>query len=126
MFGRIPRCPNLTTLGIEVDTTTPARECLPGTASLIERLAPPNSIQVIHLTIYFDLRKIPGDCGLDGTLGGFWSWEMRGIGECVTAFPHLRTFILEIHSPNDSVEAIRAWAVEALAIPPERNILEVA
>ncbi|TEB19200.1 hypothetical protein FA13DRAFT_1821163 [Coprinellus micaceus] len=125
VFRRFPHCPNLTTLDIQVDATGLPRDCLQGTASFLESLSPSNAIEALHLGLEFNIRARRS---LTGVWGGIWSAALRRIGNCVTlGFPHLRTVTVEIHTPDpDDIQAIRTWVVEALAIPPETGLLDVA
>ncbi|TEB29908.1 hypothetical protein FA13DRAFT_1734264 [Coprinellus micaceus] len=130
VFRRFPHCPNLTNLDIKVDTSGSSTDCLRGTASFLESLPPSNAIQVLHLGLEFnyDARH-----HLTGGWGDMWSAALRRIGNCVTTgFPRLGTVTVEIPSSigpramRGDVKDIRTWVVEALAIPPERNLLHVA
>jgi hypothetical protein len=124
-FRRFPDCPNLTTLEIEVNMTDLASDCLQGTVSFLERLSPSNAIQALRLGLDLSLHTWRS---ITRVWGGIWSAELRRIGNCVTlGFPHLRTVAVEIHTLDpDDVQAIRTWVVEALAIPPETGLLDVA
>lgn len=125
--------PKLTNLNLEVDSTTPSsigeRRCLTWTASFLCRLPRTTTIENIRLKLTFDLSDVPG--GLDGELGRLSFLGLRAFGSLVNqprGFPHLKAIDVEIHSTNpddDDVESIRTWVLDALAILPERRVLNL-
>lgn len=125
--------PMLRTLVLDVDATTPSfsgeRMCLPWTASMLCSLPRNSNLEVIRLKLTFDLSDVPG--GTDGEAGRLSLHELRAFGNLVNqreSFPQLKTVEVEIHSTNpddDDVDAIKEWVLDALAILPERNVLNL-
>ncbi|TEB29918.1 hypothetical protein FA13DRAFT_1814991 [Coprinellus micaceus] len=130
---RIPSCPRLTELDLEVDATTPnasgERICLAWTARAIAHIPPSNSIKAIRLQLSFDLSDVPGE--LNGATGTVLFSSLRSISTSIVkpgSFPHLKNLDVEIHSTNpddDDVESIRTWIIGALAMTPERDLLRL-
>jgi hypothetical protein len=130
---RIPSCPRLTELDLEVDATTPnasgERTCLAWTARAIAHIPPSNSIKAIRLQLSFDLSDVPGE--LNGATGTVLFSSLRSISTSIVkpgSFPHLKNLDVEIHSTNpddDDVESIRTWIIGALAMTPERDLLRL-
>ncbi|TEB19211.1 hypothetical protein FA13DRAFT_1821173 [Coprinellus micaceus] len=130
---RIPSCPRLTELDLEVDATTPnasgERICLAWTARAIAHIPPSNSIKAIRLQLSFDLSDVPGE--LNGQQAPYCSPHSGALALPSSkpgSFPHLKNLDVEIHSTNpddDDVESIRTWIIGALAMTPERDLLRL-
>lgn len=88
-----------------------------------------SNLEVIRLKLTFDLSEVPD--GTDGEAGRLSFHGLRAFGNLVNqheSFPQLKTVEVEIHSTNpddDDVDAIKEWVLDALAILPERDVLNL-